>query len=189
MTTDLRRPVTTIVGLDGALTRSGLAVWRDGRVTMRTIHTAPHEPAEVRWRRICGQVWPVLSSHCFVLIEGVFKGAKGRVALDLAMLHGVIRNGLHARAIPFAIADNTQIKQYATGNGHATKQQMEDMARLRLGVQPGDDNQADAVWMVAMVRHRYGAPMCDTTKTQADVLDRINWPQWTLTPTPTLTGE
>ena len=175
-----RRSVTTVVGLDGALSHSGLAVWRDGRITMRTIHTSPHEAAEVRWRRICGQIWPALSSHCLVVLEAVFRGAKGRTALDLAMIHGVIRNGLHARGIPFAIADNTHIKQYATGTGSAAKQAMEDSARMRLGLRPGDDHQADAAWMVAMALHRYGAPMCDTTKTQADVLGRITWPQWTL---------
>jgi Holliday junction resolvasome RuvABC endonuclease subunit len=184
----VHRPVTTVVGFDGALTSSGLAVWRDGRITMATIHTSAHDPMEVRWRQLCGQLWPVLSSHCLVLLEGVFKGARGRVALDLAMVHGVIRNGLHARAVPFAIADNTQIKQYATGNGSAGKEQMVDMARVRLGLQPGDSHQADAAWMAAMVLHRYGAPMCSTTKRQADVLGRIDWPQWTLDPS-TLTGE
>ncbi len=173
-------PVPTVVGLDGALARSGLAVWRNGRITLRTIHSSPHEPIETRWRRICGQLWPVLSSHCVVVVEAVFKGAKGRTALDLAMTHGIIRYGLHGRAVPFAVVENHQIKQYATGNGSAGKQQMEDMARVRLGLQPGDDHQADAAWLVAMALHRYGRPMCDTTKAQADVLGRIEWPQWTL---------
>lgn len=175
-----RQSVTTVVGIDGSLTATGLAVWRDGRFTSRTIHTSPGIPVEDRWRYICGHIWPAITSHCVCAIEGVFKGAKGRQALDLAMVHAVIRYGLHARATQFAIVDPQAIKQYATGKGNAGKDEVIAAAKLRLGASVGDDNQADSLWLVAMTLHRYGAPMCDTTKAQADVLGRIDWPQWTL---------
>lgn len=173
-----RRPVTTVIGIDGSLTATGLAVWRDGRFTSRTIHTAPGVPVEDRWRYICGHIWPAITTHCVAAIEGVFKGAKGRQALDLAMVHAVIRYGLHARAVQFAIVDPQAIKQYATGKGNASKDEVIAAAEQRLGATIGDHNQADSLWLVAMTLHHYGRPMCSTTPAQAAVLDRISWPEW-----------
>lgn len=37
------------------------------------------------------------------------------------------------------------VKKFATGDGHATKEKMMDFCRRRWQIEPGDDNEADAV--------------------------------------------
>lgn len=174
--------MTTIVGIDGALANTGLAVWRDDRVSTRTIRTFPGRPAEERWRLIASQIWPAIEGRCLCVIEGVFSGDRvPRTALDLAMVHAVIRLGLHVRGVPCVVVDPQAIKQYAIGSGKAGKQEMVDAtARIGLGWKVGDDHQADALWMVAMALDRYGSPICDTSAAGRKALQRINWPQFTL---------
>lgn len=174
--------MTTIIGIDGALAATGLAVWRDGRVAVRTIHTSPELPHEERWRHIGSQIWPAIQEgQTLAVIEGVFAGTKVlRTALDLAMVQATIRVGLHRRGVPFAIVDPQAPKQYACGVGRASKAEMvAATSRLRLAFHVGDDHQADALWEVAMAADWYGQPMCDTSDAGRKALARINWPKWT----------
>jgi Holliday junction resolvasome RuvABC endonuclease subunit len=175
----------TVIGFDGSLTSSGLAVWNDGLWTLDTIRTHPDAPSlEDRWRTITGQLWPRITRHTLVVVEGVFRGLKGGAVLDLAMLHGIIRHGLHTRAVPFAVVNTKHLKQYATGNGNAGKQQMVQAAMDRLHVPVSSHDQADAIWLAAMGLHRYGQPLCPTTAVQAAAAAAARWPQWQLDMTP-----
>lgn len=170
--------MTTIIGLDGALAHSGLAIKRGPTMSVRTIHTHPHDPPEARWAHIGAQLWPIVGEDTLVMLEGVFAGAKTiGTALDLAMVHGTLRMGLHYRAIPFAIVDPIALKQYAVGSGKASKQEMiAATARLQLGFTVADDHQAEGCWLVAMACDHYGMPMCDTSPAGRAALKRIKWP-------------
>lgn len=175
--------MTTIVGIDGALASTGLAVWRDGRISVRTIRTFPGRPAEERWRLIGAQIWPALeAARCLTLLESVYAGEKvPRTALDLAMVHAVIRLGLHVRGVPCVLVDPQAIKQYAVGSGRAGKQEMVDAtARIGLGWKVGDDHQADALWLVAMALDHYGSPLCSASDAGREALRRLAWPHFTL---------
>jgi Holliday junction resolvasome RuvABC endonuclease subunit len=175
--------MTTIIGIDGALAETGLAVWRNGDFSVRTVFTAPGGPVEARWAHIGAQLWPIVCQepdHTLVTLEGVFIGAKvAGTALSLAMLHGTLRMGLHYRRIPFAVVDVQAVKQYATGAGRATKPEMIAAAvdRLKLKFRP-DEHQADALWLVSMALDHYGRPLCDMTEAGVKALGRTVWPDF-----------
>lgn len=176
--------MTTIIGVDGALANTGLAVWRDGLISVRTIHTPPGPP-EPRWRYILSQLHPLLTdidSPTLVVLEAVFVGAKvAGTALDLAMLHGCIRLAVALREIPLVVVDCQAVKQYACGIGRATPREMiAATSRLRLGFNIEDDHQADALFMVAMALHHYDAPMCDTFPAGHKAMARTKWPRFSL---------
>jgi Holliday junction resolvasome RuvABC endonuclease subunit len=170
----------TVIGFDGSLSAAGLAIWHDGLWTFDTVHSPSSMPAEQRWRVIAGRLWPRITGHTLVVVEGVYAGAKGRTALDLAMLHGVIRDGLHGRHVPFAVPNNRSVKLFATGGGNAAKQEMVDTARARLGIAVSDHNQADAAWAAALGLHHYGRPLCPITTAQRAAVTATDWPAWRL---------
>lgn len=176
--------MTTVIGVDASLTATGIAIWHGGRVQLGTIKTTPEMGDEPeRWRRICTRIWPHLRRDTLAALEAVpvYKGkspaAQGGTVLKLGQLHGVLRYGFHARGVPLVRPQPTQVKQYATGRGGASKEEMVEAAQRLLGVYPGDDNQADAVWLMAMVLHKHGHPLAQLPVVQALVLDRVDWPQ------------
>lgn len=172
-------PTATVVGVDLSYTGTGIAVWHDGLWTYATVRTPDDRPLEDRWSMIRRAVWARLTDHTLVVVEAPIP-MKGKVPLELAMLQGAVRSGLHARKVPFAVVQNTHLKLFAAGHGRAAKQEMLDTARARLGQQLYDDNQADAAWLVAMGLHRYGHPLCHTTREQDDQVLKVAWPLWTL---------
>jgi Holliday junction resolvasome RuvABC endonuclease subunit len=174
--------MTTIIGLDGALAASGLAVWRDGEVSVRTIYTASAWTPEARWAHIGEQLWPIIAKEpqdTLVALEGVFAGKVATITISLAMVQAAIRLGLHYRGIPFVVIDNQAVKMYATSAGRATKKEMIAAAvdRLKLKFLP-DEHQADALWLVAMTTDHYGKPMCDMTQAGVKAMERQEWPKW-----------
>ena len=180
--------VTTVIGIDAALAATGVAVWRDGRFYLDTIRTSPDTtPRPARWRQITAPIWPCVTTNTLAVVEAVFQGAKGDTALRLAELHGVILDGLYGRGVPYVVVNDKQLKKYATNSGAADKALMLATARsqLRHVAYPNDDNQADALWLLAMGLHRYGlALLPGPARWRMKVLDDIDWPRdWHLHPT------
>lgn len=174
--------VTTVIGIDAALAATGVAVWRDGRVYLDTIRTSPQtKPRPARWRQITSRIWPCISTNTLAVVEAVYQGAQGDTALRLAELHGVILDGLHGRGVPYVVVPNAKVKQYATNNGGADKSLMLATARsqLRHVAWPNDDDQADALWLLAMGLHHYGQPLLPGPPGwRPTVLAGIDWPNW-----------
>ena len=179
--------MTTIVGGDVALADSGLAVWRDGEISVRTIHTPSHDKPEARWAHIGEQLWPIIAADpgaTFVTLEGVFVNHKvPGTSLQLGYLHGAIRQGLWYRKVPFTIIDNPAVKLYATGAGRATKMEMITAAvdRLKLSYRP-DSHQADALWLLAMTLDHFGKPICDMTEAGQKAMLGTTWPEFPAMP-------
>lgn len=57
----------------------------------------------------------------------------------------------HETPIPYEGTAVGAIKKRATGNGAATKEMMIEACRTRLGIQPCDDNEADALWLLVIM--------------------------------------
>lgn len=172
--------MTTIIGVDAALANTGIAIWRDGLMSVTTIHTAPGMPEE-RWQYIGDRVWAMARKDpdTIVALEAVFVGAKMMgTALELAYLHAVLRMGLFRLDVPVVVVDAMAVKQYAVGVGRATPREMiAATSRLRLGFEVGDDHQADAAFLVALALDHYGMPMCQTSAAGRKALDRQSWPK------------
>lgn len=170
----------TVIGLDASLASSGVAVWRDGLWTFDTIRTRPDMDVEDRWAVIAEDVGRRVHPYrTVVVLEAVFAGLRG--GLELAMLHGVLRHVLHEADVPTAVVVTQHLKQFATGKGKATKQQMLAAAKDRLGVPLSSHDQADACWLACMGLHRYGSPLVPTTTVQDAACRAGRWPQWSLT--------
>ncbi len=72
----------------------------------------------------------------------------------------------------------THVKQYATGDGGATKSQMATAALSRAGLTFPTEDECDAWWMRAMGWDWLGHPVVDLPKAQRAVLAKVKgWPE------------
>ena len=191
--------MTTFIGLDLSLRATGVAVWRgdrqEGRIFRRTIRTVPPVDdahgwaAASRHRRIAAEVLSyVEAGDTLAIIEQRINysggGQHGTTELDLAGLRAVVVAYLAGRRVPVASIYPVQVKAYLTGSGAATKVDMMAAAQLVLRQYPTDDNQADALGLLAMGLDRWGQPLAPLPAKNRGVLDRITWPiftpAWTL---------
>jgi Holliday junction resolvasome RuvABC endonuclease subunit len=72
----------------------------------------------------------------------------------MSLVHGVARLVLARHKIPWAYVPVPTLKKYATGSGSADKHAMINACR-DVGVEPKDDNEADAAWLRLAGIHRY----------------------------------
>lgn len=83
-----------------------------------------------------------------VVIEGLGGIYRGEAAREIPMLHGAVRLALRRSFIPFMrdISPST-LKQFATGNGNASKTTMRVTAKRLLGAEYATDDECDADWL------------------------------------------
>jgi Holliday junction resolvasome RuvABC endonuclease subunit len=188
--------MATILALDLSYTGTGIAVWRDGRVSATTVRTARPQHDHNGWE------WPRRQRHIVAAVLAVLARATqpvlcvkeqriqsldvaGASALDLAGLHAVVEYVLAAKAVPVAHVNLTHIKAYATGKGNASKDAMLAAARLELSrlLVVANDNEADALYLLAMAVERYGhgdraTRLCLSTPLRRAVLAKVAWPHF-----------
>lgn len=82
-------------------------------------------------------------------------------------LRGVIRMVAEEIGASFHEHHPTTIKAFATGNGRADKEQMMAACWKLLGVNPIDDNHADALWILDMAKRGYVPPPSEAKKRKA----------------------
>lgn len=187
-----------LIGVDPSLAATGIAVLHmDGRnatpwMSTTTVATPSNLDTERRMQIILGQLWRVaLQVDGVYTIVGIEQPLVPRdkttqdTVLKLGGLHWLIRYGLYVRNIPAVVVGNTRLKLYATGMGNAGKAITTEAANyhMRNLAHAGDDNQADAMWLAAMLSHRYiGRPLFKGTVSHdpGRVLSEMKkWPQWT----------
>lgn len=161
--------VTTILGIDPAIRATGIARWRDGRLSTQTVIPTVSWPDERAFRFIGAHVWPLIetSARAFVVLEAPFVGRNGATALRLAGLSYHLRIGLWSRQIPFAVVSPAALKKFATGSGGSGKSEVITAANLTFNgvgtdLNPwkplADDPQheADALWAMTLgLYHRW----------------------------------
>lgn len=161
--------MNTVIGVDPSMTRTGVAVWHNGKVSTYSINTSTGDgPRVARERIILGRImpwvglrephgegWPEWSpdaTSVTAVVEAVHMvpQKRGRTSLDLAGLHDVIVYGFHARRVPVAVVVPQHLKQFATANGAANKAAMVEAARALLGISVTNHDEADALWAMAL---------------------------------------
>lgn len=170
-----------VVGVDPSLTATAVAS-SQGWVT--TISSRPRGKTIVdRARRlnaliigIAGQV-AADGTPDLVVMEGPGMAALSHGGPDLIGLWWLLADQLLRMELALAIAPPTCLKKYATGKGNASKDQVLAAAVRRYeDYAISDNNQADAVVLMAMGRCHLGWPPQPVPQINLLGLDKVEWP-------------
>ncbi len=171
--------VPRVIGLDMSLTCTGVAGngWTD---TIKPINKVRgHERLAV----ILDRVGDFVFHADLVVIEGPAYGAQ-RAGIqkghhERAGLWWLVTHKLWSCHVPFAVADPTSVKRYATGKGNADKAAVIREVTRRFEWFSGGEDEADALALAAMGADWLGHPIVDLPKTHRAALDAVRWPEVT----------
>lgn len=168
----------SVVGLDLSLASPGLAGnGMLGGVFTEALRTDPERGD----KRLCDirdwlDYWLNLVRPTLAVIEGVPPYDFASAVLE--RVHGVAREALARRDVPFAYVNVHALKSFATGNGGAGKSEVMDYVEAETGKRPATNDEADA-WVL----HQMGAvflmvpqPVLDLTTVQTKAIDGVAWP-------------
>lgn len=173
----------TVMGLDLSLTGTGIALLRAG-------DTRPLLMRTVKPGKLTG------TDRMRVILDAITEAQRAAVHVDLAVIEGPSygsqngqrghheRGGLWWQVVcglawsgqPYAIMPPTNRAKYATGRGGAPKAVVLAAVAQTYGVQPADDNQADAYAMAAAGLDHLGVPLAELPATHRDALRGCQWP-------------
>jgi crossover junction endodeoxyribonuclease RuvC len=160
--------MTVILALDPSLTATGWTVGtpNNGTPHIGTITTNP-PTNEQRLLTIASQIRQLVRHHqpTIVALEDLAYGAKGAGLTALAGLHWTIRCMLHGQHVRPLVVASTAIKKYATGAGNAKKDDVYAAAIRRLNYTGNSRDEADALWLYALVADALNSPIIDMPKT------------------------
>jgi crossover junction endodeoxyribonuclease RuvC len=170
-----------IVALDLALEETGIGEHDD--LGTRTFHLkAPgrgHERMDWNLNRISQAIdgadivaveGPSYGSH-----SGSQRGHHERAGLWWLVTHSLLR----ASEIPYVVIPPANNKMYATGKGNASKAAMLIAATRRFPDVDihADDNEADALWLLAATADHYGYPLVTMPQAHRAALATVpGWP-------------
>ena len=113
-----------------------------------------------------------------VVIEGYSYGSKGRAAVSLGELGGIVRMFLWEWGTPYVEIPPSCLKKYLCGKGNAGKDDVLQQAVMRSGRVFGDNNQADAwvMWQMALAHYTPDSPLLvPMPAAHRTALDKIEW--------------
>ncbi|MEV4197052.1 crossover junction endodeoxyribonuclease RuvC [Micromonospora globbae] len=178
-----------MVALDLSLAATGLAATHDhhGRpgLLARTVHTArtAHGATDMDHYRVSRVLADVAAAvQCqphLVVVEWLPQLEHGGTALRLAEVHGVVKHWLWTKRITYVDVRPPEVKMWATGNGGANKTAVKERIVADYGrlVHVEDDNQADAVALLALGMAAYGQPLVSVSSVgQRRALGGVKWP-------------
>lgn len=171
----------TIVGVDLALTKTGVAHPDGGLETIR-----PGGTGYGRHWTVASRLLAIAEGVDLVVLEDYAPHGRGIDALiAVAEVGGVVRTMLHRRGVPTALVRPSSLKLYATGKGNATKAEVLAAARADVGVGRGDpfrfpdnDDEADAYWLRRMALDRYagGRRLRELPPHRFKAVTAVQWP-------------
>lgn len=140
------------VGIDASLTATGFAVLdpQGGVVVSSVLKSKAARGAQrLLWlREAVADVLPL--GNLVVAVEGYSMGSVNR-PYAIGEWGGILRlQLLETRRACVLIVPPSNLKQYATGNGGAKKDTMIARARTLHGIDPKDDNEADALHLARL---------------------------------------
>jgi hypothetical protein len=163
----------TLVALDLSYTCTGVAwLTSTGYVGLTSLQTDPI-PDPRRWGTS-------LALRRRSIVRRLRPYIEGSSLLDLAALHGSVEDLADELARPVASVNVGRVKVYGANTGRADKQQMTDAARREMGglVMVTNPDEADALWVLAIMCHVYGRPLVRNSRRRAEVVGQVKpgWP-------------
>ena len=153
--------VVRILGIDPGLRVTGFGVLEcKGQVltyvTSGVVRTQD-APLPARLKTILDSLAEVIARHTpdQVAVEQVFVNVNPRSTLQLGQARGAAICAAVARGLPVAEYTALQVKQAVVGNGHAAKEQVQEMVRRLLGL-AGDPSADAADALACAICHAHG---------------------------------
>lgn len=166
-----------VLALDLSLTSTGYAYDRP-HIGLEAATINPTMVGPERLDLITCHVLTMAETADLVAIEGYAHGRHNR-AHQIGELGGVIRLTLWRHRIPYLEVAPTKIKKYATGSGRAGKDEVLVEAVRRLGYAGSSRDEADALWLHALVHDLAGDPVVDVPQKHRTALDGLDVPALT----------
>ncbi|MFG3051809.1 hypothetical protein ACGFZP_12790 [Kitasatospora sp. NPDC048239] len=176
-----------VIGLDTSLTATGIASstgWCDTvgykpRHKSDSITTQPHEQRLRSLLALLGDIILAVGRPGLVVLESPSLRSLGGGGHERAWLWWEVYRGLTVRDIPVALMSPSQRMMYATGKGSATKSAVVDAVARRWPdwSTGGDDNQADAVVLMAAGLDYLGYPVVPMPAANRAALTKSVWPE------------
>lgn len=110
------------------------------------------------------------------VIEGYSFGSSAKGTRSIAEWGGVARLNLYVRGVPVVEVPPSTLKKYATGRGNAPKPDMRMELYKRTGLDVADDNEVDALWLLAAAHDATGDPLWEMPKVNREALGKVEWP-------------
>ncbi len=158
----MRETTMRILGIDPGLRATGFGIIdKDGQrllyVTSGCVKTAGLSDLPSRLKTILDSLSRVIEDNLphQVAVEKVFVNVNPQSTLLLGQARGAAICAAVSRSLPVAEYTALQVKQAVVGNGHAQKDQVQEMVRrlLALPANPGSDS-ADA--LACAICHAHG---------------------------------
>lgn len=157
-----------VLGLDLSLTSTGYALDRPGRgLDVGRLTNNLRGPARLDW--IAHEVIALAEQADLTALEG-YAFARPNQAHQVGELGGTVRLELWRRSIPYVEVPPSTVKKYAAGTGAAKKEQVLAEAIRRLGYQGASTDEADALWVRAVVLEAAGRPVVEMPKGHVDAV-------------------
>ena len=170
--------MSTVLALDLSATKAGV-VWPDGTVEVLAPPNAVGTgDARLAWwystvrRRIDALD---RAPDVIAVEEPAYNQAGQKGVQSAAMVRGVVRLACRHAIGESRWVDitNSSIKKYATGKGNAGKDDVKAACRRRFDWNGESDDEADALWLWALVHHALGEPVVDVPKLNQEALDAV----------------
>jgi len=144
-----------ILALDQA-TKCGIAyelIGQDPKTKLWDLSKKTSESNGVKWLRFETRLRVFIDTNNIQIIgyelpSGQHMGAK----IHSAKLIAIIEKVAEEKGIEYVEFSSTSIKKFATDKGNAKKEQMVKSAQDLLGYDGEDDNEADALWMLHLMK-------------------------------------
>lgn len=160
-----------VLGIDLSLSATGVA-HPDGTATTLTPPNGHTGMRRLDWI-VCAVLFAVPPRPAVVAVEG-YAYARHNQAHQLGELGGVVRLALYRQRLPFVDVAPSALKKYATGSGRAGKDEVLVAAVRRLGYEGHDNNQADALFLRAMLLDALGSPVVDMPAANRQALTKLD---------------
>ena len=181
--------MSTVIGLDLSLTRTGIAIWRDGQMRTASVKSSPD-----------GKSWDARNNRSVSLTLSIMRWirANAGTVIDLAVIEGPILHGPQTGSffdraqlwgfvysqlrstswrVPAAVVNNQTLKAWATGKANtADKEAMLAAAQQHWPRIPNHD-EADSAWLAAMGAAHLGMEPVPMHEWRVNGLDKVEWPK------------
>lgn len=175
----------TVIGLDTSLTATGIASSTGWSRTVgytdnkHPITKLPHAARIDAMRGVRKGIVANLGRPHLVVMEAPSLASKGGGGHERGWLWWSVYEYLATAEIPVALLTPSQRALYATGKGNADKRAVIDQAARRWPTWDtrGDDNQVDALVLMAAGMDWLGYPLAEMPKGHRAALDKTVWPE------------